>query len=229
MTSSLDAGLQYIEEGFAVTPGFSPSMIATPDQIQKIREGNDLTSKVLWYCIIRLCKIALRPHFFLCPLTTKAQVQRWFGRHPDANILIVLGKCSNLVALDIDPSSHHPIMRVADQYKTRKVTTGNGIHCYFRYPKDMEWSRHITMDGMYLKGDHCLMGAPPSVHANGEHYNWLDDRSPIAEFPEALRQSKKAFLSHLRMFELCKFMHTCDSAEAPPEPGVERPVSEPHE
>jgi hypothetical protein len=206
--SLLEAALHYIRCGYGVAPGFSPPMVARAEQLDKVRNGADAFSKITYYFLRRVCKTPLRLRFILQPITTEKQAVKWFGRYQNANLLIALGKRSNIVAMDIDFSSPDRGVAIdANAYRTRKVSTGNGIHCYFGYPEDIKWTRHVTAEGIYVKGDKCWMHAPPSLHANGKSYYWLDDTSPIAELPAEFRTTTEALLSRLHLFTVCVLAH----------------------
>lgn len=115
------------------------------------------------------------------------EIGDWFVRWPDANIAVVTGIVSGLVALDLDPrqgadESLERLQRHHGQLPgtVEAVTGGGGRHLYFAHPGDIVRNRFGVAPGIDLYGDGGYLVAPPSVHACGEPYGW-------ARSPEVLR------------------------------------------
>ena len=118
----------------------------------------------------------------------EAAVRKWWQRWPEANIGVLTG--GNLAVLDVDPRSdgdkalaeleakHGPLPETAEV-----ATGGNGSHRYYAVPEGTP-SRTLA-SGLELKAEGGLVVAPPSIHASGREYVWLD-RSPPAPGPEWL-------------------------------------------
>jgi len=116
---------------------------------------------------------------------TPAEIDRWFGRWPRANVAIVTGALSGLVVLDVDPRhggaeslaqleiDHGPLARTVEA-----TTGGGGRHLYFEHPGGQVSNRAALAPGLDLRGDGGCVVAPPSEHASGRHYRWTPGRAP---------------------------------------------------
>ncbi len=198
LTALQAAAAEYLAAGYAVLPGFSPAMIATPDQLDRIRSSDHPAARLCCRLLKKLCKQPLSYRFIVFPITQRQRAERIFGRFREANLLISLGRRSNLLVLDLDhldkPAANHAAGDY--RYATCSVVTGRGRHFYFRYPADFSCTRRITAEGVYLLGDLGWVVASPSEHGCGERYDWLNTAHPVAPLPEELRQSRKALISH---------------------------------
>ena len=123
-----------------------------------------------------------------CP--TIEQITEWYSRCPLANLALITGAVSGIVALDLD--SPEAIEYARRQFGTHWPDTptacsNRGWHLYFRHP-------HFPVRGntgipdLELRGDGASITAPPSVHASGHRYNWFvsPDEAPLAQLPEWL-------------------------------------------
>lgn len=129
--------------------------------------------------------------------TDADQIAAWWKRWPRANIGIRTGAVSGLVVVDVDPahggldSLQRLQRRNAPLPDTLRVETGSrGAHLYFEHP-----GGHIRNDagrrlgpGLDVRGDGGYIVAPPSVHAAGRRYQWLDKATEPAPLPDWLHQ-----------------------------------------
>lgn len=118
--------------------------------------------------------------------TDAEQITRWWTRWPDANIGIATG--GGLVVLDIDGPQEMALLRAAvARYgplpPAPAVRTGRGLHLYFR--GDIGGSRKIG--GLLFRGAGGFVIAPPSLHANGNRYQWVK-AAPLPELPAWIEQ-----------------------------------------
>jgi Bifunctional DNA primase/polymerase, N-terminal/Primase C terminal 1 (PriCT-1) len=132
-------------------------------------------------------------------LPSQAEVDEWFRRWPDANVGIVTGAVSGLVVIDVDPrhggeGSLQDLER-GDAPLPRTVeaaTGGGGRHLYFAHPGGTVANRVGLAPGIDLRGDGGCVVAPPSMHASGRRYAWVDARapgeSPLAPPPPWIRK-----------------------------------------
>lgn len=127
---------------------------------------------------------------------TRAEVEGWWRRWPQANLAVVTGTVSGLVVLDVDPrhggdetvaaleAEHGSMPRTV-----KSLTGGGGQHFYFRHPGRRIVSRVIA-PGLELKAEGGMVISPPSVHTTGRHYVWERGRVPsdvaLADLPEWL-------------------------------------------
>lgn len=113
------------------------------------------------------------------------EIEDWFAQRPDANVGIVTGAVSGLVVLDVDAGrgggesvevwtrSNGPLPATVEA-----LTGGGGRHLYFRHPGVATANRVGLAMGIDLRGDGGCVVAPPSLHASGRRYAWLEGRSP---------------------------------------------------
>lgn len=132
---------------------------------------------------------------FLDGSTDQAQIERWWGMWPDANIGVACGK-SGVVAIDVDPR-HGGEESFADL--CRKVSTdlretvvsvtgGGGAHYVYTAPRDpVDNSQSVLGPGIDVRGHNGYICVAPSMHESGQRYEW--ERSPLefslAVFPAA--------------------------------------------
>lgn len=128
-------------------------------------------------------------------------IRRWWQRWPRANIGIVTGTRSSIFVLDFDGKSGGLVSRasLAEQRglpRTIQAKTGNGLHDLYQYPQhiDVRSGTNIfknVMDGMPgvdIRGNGGYIVAPPSLHLNGQYYDWIvpPNLSMLAPAPDWL-------------------------------------------
>lgn len=126
--------------------------------------------------------------------TDTATIKEWWDGHDDYGVGIATGPTSGFWVLDVD--DFDSFRDLEQRYEmlpdTRTSITGSGgFHFLFRWPAD---GRDIRNDagrrlgpGLDVRGDGGQIVAPPSIHPNGNTYQWdagLGD--DIAEAPEWL-------------------------------------------
>lgn len=133
-------------------------------------------------------KIPASKHGLKDASTTPNQLLAWFENHPDLNLGIRTGKCSNLVVLDIDKKSggigswEALVDALKIDVKTYTIQTqGGGYHLYFTAPKDVVLRNRTNIrPGLDLRAEDGYVVAPPSV--GYEPYT----TDPISEIPQQL-------------------------------------------
>ncbi len=124
--------------------------------------------------------------------SNRSQLEKWFADWPDANLGIVTGKPSRVLVLDVDDKhansgsttlselerTHTPLPQ------TLTATTGTGQHLYFAYPRHaIKCSVAKLGIGLDVRGENGFVVCPPSLHANGKQYAWVDESVAIADAP----------------------------------------------
>ncbi|MCI6140433.1 MULTISPECIES: bifunctional DNA primase/polymerase [Clostridium] len=123
------------------------------------------------------------------------QIESWWNRWPAANIGIATGAVSGgLVVIDLDVDKDKGIDgRVtlreweAEHEKlpdsTWMAITGRGGYHYFYHDTSTVRNRTGIYEGIDIRGDGGYIVAPPSVHPNGNTYEWEQDPMlyPLAE------------------------------------------------
>lgn len=115
-----------------------------------------------------------------------AQVVEWWGQWPAANIGVRTGPESCIVVVDIDPRNggmeSWESLREHHAYEhdgPACLTGGGGMHLYFAHPGEKVMSRSGELaEGVDVKGDGGYVVAPPSVHARGTSYAWIEGYAP---------------------------------------------------
>jgi hypothetical protein len=165
-------------------------------------ELNEFVEAALKYANMGLSVIPLherskKPMFNNWPeIATKDQstISRWWASAPGANVGIVTGAKSGVFVFDVDTKNHGEIAydgllaehgRFPETWQ--QVTGSGGFHLFFRYPAFPIKSRAGIFPGIDIRGDGGQVVAPPSIHPNGNRYEWdgLADinSSQVAEAP----------------------------------------------
>jgi hypothetical protein len=134
-----------------------------------------------------------------CP--SQDEARGWLRASPEAGVGIVTGAISGLVVVDIDVRHggdaaldhlEHEHGRLPITVECR--TGGGGRHLYFTHPGVLIRNRVGLAPGVDVRGDGGYVVAPPSLHASGLRYAWVEGRAPgsaaIAPLPDwVLRQT----------------------------------------
>lgn len=126
----------------------------------------------------------------------------WFDNYPDANIGIACGSRSGIVVLDVDAGhgGYESLTKLIQTHgalpETPVSKTGSGgEHIFFKHPGvEIRNSAGKLGPGLDIRGDGGYVVAPPSLHPNGNTYEWMVD-TELADMPEwmieALREAPK--------------------------------------
>lgn len=127
----------------------------------------------------------------------------WFDNYPDANIGIACGQRSGIVVLDVDAGhgGYESLTKLIEKHgalpETPVSKTGSGgEHIIFKYPSgfDIRNSAGKLGPGLDIRANGGYIVAPPSIHPNGNAYEWAVD-TDLAEMPdwmiEALKEAPK--------------------------------------
>ncbi|HZZ29007.1 MAG TPA: bifunctional DNA primase/polymerase [Pirellulales bacterium] len=130
-------------------------------------------------------KIPLTAHGVKDATTDQEKIKTWFTRWPDAGVGIAAGIASGLVVLDIDAAKDglESLAQLETEHgplpTTLKVKTGGGgFHFYFIHPGGRIRNRANMFPGVDLRSDNGYVVAPPSLHASGNKYAWVEGCSP---------------------------------------------------
>lgn len=125
--------------------------------------------------------------------TAVEEVAAWWEMWPTANIGIVTGEASGIVALDVDPRhggddtlaeherDYHPLPETV-----RVLTGGGGTHYLFSPPPQLGNSAGGLGPGLDIRGHNGIIVAPPSRHLSGRAYEWdgYPSETPVASMPD---------------------------------------------
>jgi putative DNA primase/helicase len=123
-----------------------------------------------------------------------AQLEAWAHQYPACNWGLATGTASGLVVIDVDGAEGCASLADLERQgltlpPTLKVTTGRtdgGEHRYYRPPSGVD----IRNDQSGKIGAHVdvrgtggFAVCPPSIHASGKQYRFIDPSAPVAELP----------------------------------------------
>lgn len=105
----------------------------------------------------------------------------WFENSPESNVGIACGKRSGVVVLDIDAGhgGYESIEALQEKYGRLPMTAtaktgGGGEHLFFKHPGvEIHNSAGKLGSGLDIRGDGGYVVAAPSVHPNGNSYEWV--------------------------------------------------------
>ena len=115
--------------------------------------------------------------------TEKSKIERWWNQNPRYNIGIATGNKSNgLVVIDLDVDKNKGIdgyevlrdwqNKHGELPETWQSITGRGGYHYF-YIDTITHSNKVGLyEGVDIRGEGGYIVAPPSVHPNGNTYEW---------------------------------------------------------
>lgn len=122
--------------------------------------------------------------------TDRDEIERMWRAGGHANVAVRTGRESGIVVLDVDGDDGIESLRALEREHTplprtaSVVTPRGGAHFYFRHPANGEIrnSAGALGPGLDVRGTGGYVLMPPSVGANGRHYE-PDERAPLAELP----------------------------------------------
>ncbi|GMU61126.1 MAG: hypothetical protein AMXMBFR34_28890 [Myxococcaceae bacterium] len=113
-------------------------------------------------------------------------IEAWWRHEPVWNVGVVTGAVSNIIVIDVDPRHGGDVALAQLQHENgpfpltpESRTGGGGTHYVFEHPGDSVANSSGRLGaGLDLKADGGLIVAPPSLHASGQRYEWVDGRRP---------------------------------------------------
>ena len=132
--------------------------------------------------------------------TDEETIRAWWHKWPDANIGILTGRESGIIALDVDPRNGgtESLEGLEQQHGSlpetvESQTGGGGRHILLSHPGGViknENTGKLLGLGLDFKGDNGCIVAPPSTHISGNRYCWKAAHEPgsmaVAECPSWL-------------------------------------------
>lgn len=124
---------------------------------------------------------------------TEAEVRAWWKRWPTANIALITGKVSGVVAVDVDAYKGGKPEPIFEGNPTQLIsrTGGGGFHLVYGYPGQHVPNRVIKDLAVDVRGDGGYIILPPSSHASGRQYEWVRSGEAGAA-PEWLTSDRRA-------------------------------------
>ena len=147
-------------------------------------------------------KVPITKHGVKDATTDEKQIRAWWKKWPDANIAVACGKNSGIYVVDVDIDKEKGINGIESLKEfpllpetVKQITPGGGFHAFYHTDNPPANCNNFR-PGIDIRGDGYYVVLTPSVHPNGNRYNWdknygLDGIKP-AEFPDFMRPSVKA-------------------------------------
>lgn len=160
---------RYIELGFAIHPCCPPDHVcSSPGKIpydpieQKHMEG--------W-----------QNH----GIPTIHQVEEWIDFDSNINLGFLCGSASHIICIDIDTQEGVELYNelAGSSCSSWSFKTGNGMRLLYGMPPTLQKfaSLNVRVDDkkrLEILGEGKQTVAPPSIHPNGNKYQWVDGQSP---------------------------------------------------
>lgn len=107
-------------------------------------------------------------------IATEEEIRQWFQRWPDANLAIVTGNVSGIFALDFDSGDAINTWeaKFEDLPQTLHYKTGRGYQYLFTFDSYGEGNKTAIMEQVDIRGEGGYTIVPPSIHPNGNTYEW---------------------------------------------------------
>jgi hypothetical protein len=179
-TSCLEAALSYAEKGLFVLPICPPKSYLKNTKLEG-KSG----------------KLPISVTAFLKASNQQNKVIELFKKHKHSNVGILTGIKSGLIIIDVDYKyGGKESLSKFNFPKTRAVETGNGMHLYYRHPGKGTFVPSIwnkLAPGIDIKGDQSCATLPPSIHASGTIYKWVNEDAPVADLPPKILEQILSF------------------------------------
>jgi len=124
------------------------------------------------------------------------EIRTWQEQKLLNQVAIICGAISGIVVLDIDDRQKFDawiLEKKLPMPPSPTVRTGKGFHVYFKHPGGKIKNSAKKIPGADLKADGGYVVAPPSIHPNGQAYEWVEFLSlkdaDLADPPAWLRET----------------------------------------
>ena len=113
------------------------------------------------------------------------QILQWWTKNPQSNIGIVC-TANALAVIDIDGEVGVEWIRdnQLPMPATWTATTARGFHYYYRWPTDLRIRTSQIASKLEIRAAGAYVIAPPSIHPDGDSYQWNPNRCDWDALPE---------------------------------------------
>lgn len=157
---------------------------------------NELLNAALYYASLGWSVIPIRPkdkkpalkwEQYQTGRASEEQIRDWWEKWPRANVGVITGGISGIIVLDVDgPEGRESIADKDLPPTTCAITGSGGYHYIFKHPGGEVRNFARRLPGLDLRGDGGYIVAPPSIHPNGNTYEWgLPPEMEQPRFPPA--------------------------------------------
>ncbi len=171
----------------------------------------DLAKSALWYARRGWPVFPLRPHTkepykglgVYAATTDPAQVAQWWHQWPQSNVALHVG-AAGLLGLDLDAYKDNfggaGFLTTDDENTITNLTGGSGAHLLFALPPGVKYSNATgnLPPGIDVRCFGGYIVLPPSIHPNGNRYQWEVGYAPHEIEPLPLPHTLRAILDDAR-------------------------------
>lgn len=124
-------------------------------------------------------------------LSEEQEIESWWTEYPDANLAVVVGNHSEIIAVDVDDMEYFRSKGFEMPQTPKALSGGGGEHYIFRYPDENEkriknYKEVINQDGKFgekfsirCKNQYLIL--PDSIHPEtGKPYKWVEGQDPFS-------------------------------------------------
>lgn len=163
--NNLEIALKYLKKGWSIIP---------------IQKGSKIPAIQTWTQYQKT-------------LPTEDEVKNWWTIWKDANIALICGEISGVIVVDIDIKDGEPDKKGLELPVTLSQKTGSGgSHLIYKWRKGLVGAKVGIRKGIDIRSDNSYIVLPPSIHPNGNSYQWsIDEDEHITEAPKWLELNKQ--------------------------------------
>ena len=127
----------------------------------------------------------LVPHGLRDATDDASTLRRWFDGERPYGVAVVVPEGHLVVDVDPRHGGSQTLAELPELPPTlTAVTGGGGTHAWFTIPPGSDLAQRSIGDGVDTRiGGRGYVVAPPTVHASGRAYAWVDSTTPIAPAP----------------------------------------------
>jgi hypothetical protein len=123
-------------------------------------------------------------------LPDEEEIHQWWEEFPAANIGLITGRISGLAVIDVDPERGGNTEETLKEFPTGRVskTGGGGNHLFYHLaPNTPPIPNRVNVrPGIDVRGEGGYVVLPPSRHASGRPYRWIEKGKPSRSIPGLL-------------------------------------------
>lgn len=158
----LDHALKYLAQGWSVIP---------------IKPSSKLPSIISW-------------KEYQERLPTPQEVTSWWKARPHDNIALVCGKISGVIVVDIDPKSGGTTEGLELPPTLCSRTGGGGQHIFYKWNPSLVGAKVGIRTGIDIRSEASYVVLPPSLHASGNTYDWINEGEDLSDPPQWLYKTE---------------------------------------
>ena len=124
-------------------------------------------------------------------LPTEDEVIAWWKKSPKDNIALVCGEISGVIVVDIDPKSGGTTEGLDLPPTLCSRTGGGGQHLFYKWNKNVIGAKVGIRAGIDIRSEASYVVIPPSLHASGSLYEWINEGDELSDPPKWLYGEEK--------------------------------------